>query len=341
MNRILFGASVIGAIGAGITLYMTNNEAQPDQIKRDKNVVKKMALQCLGGHTLKNLKADLQPEVFENKNVNVECNKLFTIIKEVLKPHQIVKSGSFGRGTNIKAKFDVDVVVVMSCTNFMHTLIQLNKHKSRVGENQLEVQHPQITQWRGLLSNKLRQVYQVKINDWDTHMINFKTDHDGVEFDIMIVPHLMPTQIKNTITDFRLTGKNEINRMLSAALKPSELKPYKSAPPNAKTMIRVVKYWSKIHDWKVDNQRNAYPISFGLETIMLTIWNDNPSETDFKLLIKFFEAILDCCDGRRTFLDLGTGLPVAPLRNMACCDRLAVYAHEALEEIQEMYRINL
>jgi hypothetical protein len=299
-----------------------------------------MALKCLNGFSLKQMKSDHQPSKFENKKLNKKFQEIVEIIQFVLKPHQIVKSGSFGRGTNIKVNYDIDVVVIMSCHKFMQNLERENKfHIDKSAKNLLYKQHPQITIWRNVLEDKLIQNFPSdQVKSIGTHMINFTTYHNDIKFDIMIVPQLPYTTIINAMKDYRLDPSNEICRMLSAALTPSRLKPYKTAPANAKTMIRVVKYWSKNCTW---SSHFREPISFVLETIMLTIWYENKNLTDFQLLIKFFEAILDCCNRKRNFYDLGTNFKLYPLRDMSRTDELIKHATAALCEIRQKYSINL
>lgn len=288
-------------------------------------------IKCMSNKTLKQLNADLQPNAQENNYTKLILDFICNKIKECLRPSKIIKSGSFGRGTHLHGKFDIDIVVVLNHNNFLQELEKININYQKTKKRW--IQHKFIIESKKKLTKSLKNI-EFEVEYTTTHMITGK--YKDINFDIMCVPHIEKCDDILYFLKKHNLYDQEVGRMLSAALKPTSLTKYQMASPRAKSLIRVIKFWRDNIDWEEEeNQKQATPISFTLETIMLHVYDEK--KKDFKIIKDFFEELIKSCDGSE-YLDHETGLQLDPLREMSYAYLLKEKAQIALDEFNTLYK---
>lgn len=220
----------------------------------------------------------LEPDTGYNTSCCAVVDRLCNIMKhnfpEELRPAQIIKGGSLGKGTAVKGKSDVDLVVflpfdsIQSLQNKMDTVLNDMKTYLHGGKCTIEGQ----TQ------------HAVKVS---------VSCHQEHTHDVDILPSV-------NILD-KYGSKGEIYKMMkglsetdqsfySAALVPLQMEFVSQRPTKVKSLIRLVKYWRKT-SFKESTGNKRLPTSYPLEVITISEWQTKCGRENFDLRKGFYNVL--------------------------------------------------
>ncbi|VDI07114.1 2'-5'-oligoadenylate synthetase [Mytilus galloprovincialis] len=220
----------------------------------------------------------LEPDTDYNTSCCAVVNRLCNIMKhnfhQELRPAQIIKGGSLGKGTAVKGKSDVDLVVflpfdsIRSLQNKMDTVLNDMKTYLHGGECTIEGQ----TQ------------HAVKVS---------VSCHQAHTHDVDILPSvniLDKYHSKEEIYE-RMKGLSETDQSFySAALVPLQIDFVSQRPTKLKSLIRLVKYWRKT-SFNESTGDKRLPTSYPLEVITISQWLKECGRENFDLRQGFYNVL--------------------------------------------------
>lgn len=199
------------------------------------------------------------------------------IPNEAYRPMKVIKSGSLGKGTEVKDLSDIDLVVVM--------------HDA--GSDMLEQRERAINYLEKYLSSNKRCIPDGKTFASVKIKLRDKSDK---EIDVDVLPAFIDVDIErngrqqlNKIYDM-MKSNTSFCQAASAALAPIQRDFVKKVPPKVKQLIRLVKYWKKTCLQEMPKKR--YPTSYPLELITIGAWQDAGSPENFDMRQGLYHVML-------------------------------------------------
>ncbi|GAM26498.1 hypothetical protein SAMD00019534_096730 [Acytostelium subglobosum LB1] len=201
----------------------------------------------------------LRPNKEIKQYINFQVAKVTNLINSQLTPARVVKGGSNGKGTNLIDRMEVDLVVLFNDLAPTEAAItdKVNKLADCLKKG-LNIQNVE----PGIYYEHKSQRDQVI-----TRIRSVKLEYKGIKFDVLPAPLL-----KNGFMSFTtMDPKTEIP-FASAAASPLQVEFIKQQPANYKDLVRLVKCWRNLSDWKWD--KSTTPSSYLIELVTLKVFED-------------------------------------------------------------------
>ena len=206
-----------------------------------------------------------------NSSVDLLVQHLYKIVNPTFKPREVVKSGSLGKGTAVKDKSDIDLVVYMRDDGIDGTIEEQRKKAIAFLKIHI-VSHNQCS-----FDGETQAAVKVKLQVDLTHTV-----------DVDILPSFLfydnPPQIYDKMKDDR-----RFRETASAALAPLQRDFVKHRPAKVKQLIRLVKYWKGT--CLQENPFKRLPTSYPLELITIGEWEDAGKPEDFDMRKGFYHVM--------------------------------------------------
>ncbi|XP_062604693.1 2'-5'-oligoadenylate synthase 1-like [Saccostrea cucullata] len=207
--------------------------------------------------------------------VNFLCQVMKENFPETLRPSEIKKSGSLGKGTAVNEKSDADLVVFLVR---LQTIPKLRREMLSVKEEMICY---------------LGKEKNITVEGTTPYAVKVCLSCDsGHSHDVDILPSVDILKKKTKEEIYReMDSKSEkYRKFYSAALAPLQISFVSSRPPKLKTLIRLVKYWRKtFFEESTGSQR--LPTSYPLELITIGEWEDAGSPENFDLRKGFYHVL--------------------------------------------------
>ncbi|XP_006811957.1 2'-5'-oligoadenylate synthase 2-like [Saccoglossus kowalevskii] len=241
-------------------------------------------------HNLESFVVDhLQPTTEYNRVAEDLIDRLVNYLQHNVgySVNRVVKSGSFGKGTQVKDSADLDCIMVINELNGLDDLL----HRSRT-----------------IIGNLKNGVEKAS---WAYSIQNVKTTRFAVQFDVTtkadgktntMSVDLLPTFDalgQHSSQDQRYRAYNEAMTYIgsdkvnyySVALGQLQVDFVRGQPTRVKNLIRLVKYWRKEVMLKKANRDFMYPTSYPMELITIYTWQNAGKQASFDMA-EAFKAVL-------------------------------------------------
>ncbi|XP_071181761.1 2'-5'-oligoadenylate synthase 1A-like [Mytilus edulis] len=223
---------------------------------------------------------ELEPDTEYNASCGAVVDRLCKFMQNnfpaELRPSQIIKGGSLGKGTAVKGKSDADLVVflanrkidsIQALQNYMETVLDGMKTYLHDGEC--------------IIDGKTRHAVKVSVSC-----------HIGHSIDVDILPsvNILDKYSKKKIYQM-MTDKSEADQsFFSAALVPLQMQFVSQRPTKLKSLIRLVKYWRKT-SFNESTGNKRLPTSYPLEVITISQWLKECGRGNFDLRKGFYNVL--------------------------------------------------
>lgn len=226
-----------------------------------------------------------------------------TIVKHLqgisgkLKPKRVLKSGSLGKGTAVKGRADIDLVIMLNeyteVEQLMKDMEQLLKSLKAHVLKLDKVKHQKTTR------------YSVQIET----MCRKQHNHD---VDILPAVDLLEAGCSTDDIFRKMASASPTDiHEYSVSLAPIQLEIIKQLPPKVKSLITLIKYWKEKY-LKGENEpempslaekrfdKPNWPTSYPFELVIISAWNDvgNPENFD---MAKALHAVLTSLINHKSF----------------------------------------
>ncbi|XP_062590762.1 2'-5'-oligoadenylate synthase 1A-like [Saccostrea cucullata] len=222
---------------------------------------------------------EIEPDTTYNSSCRAVVNRLYHFMQNnfpaKLRPSQVLKSGSLGKGTAVKGKSDADLVVFLSKfrsipdlrDSLPNILETMKLYLGSYGECIVE----------GVTSHAVKVSLSCHANH--THNVD-------------ILPSVNILNRKANKDIYKAMSKESAyeREFYSAALAPLQKKFVAGVPKKVKTLIQLVKYWRKTFFEESKGQQRL-PSSYPLELITIGEWEDAGSPESFDLLNGFYQVL--------------------------------------------------
>ncbi|XP_048768093.1 2'-5'-oligoadenylate synthase 1A-like [Ostrea edulis] len=233
------------------------------------------------------VKNEIEPDAEYNASCKAVVHRLCQFMKnnfpDELRPSEIIKSGSLGKGTAVKGKSDADLVVFMAR---FHSISVLRDSLNRILDR---------------MKLYLGTHAGCTVEGTTAHAVKVSLScHAGHTHDVDILPsvNVLGTGSKREI--YKTMGAHSpfLREYYSAALAPLQISFVSGVPTKVKTLIRLVKYWRKTC-FEESTGRQRLPSSYPLELITIGEWEDAGGPVNFDLRKGFYHVLLSIVNYKR------------------------------------------
>ncbi|XP_061177195.1 2'-5'-oligoadenylate synthase 1A-like [Saccostrea echinata] len=220
---------------------------------------------------------EIEPDTAYNSSCKAVVHRLCQFMQNnfpaKLRPSEVVKSGSLGKGTAVKGKSDADLVVFLSNYDSISSL------KQNLPEILKEVETYLGSYGDCTITGKTIHAVQISLSCHANHY------HD---VDILPTVNILAKQSKSQIyAEMKLKTLHD-QGFYSAPLTPLQIEFVSHVPAKVKTLIRLVKYWKKTELARI---KGKPPVSYLLELITIGKWEMAGKPQNFELRKGFFHII--------------------------------------------------
>lgn len=241
----------------------------------------------LSSFTAENLNSfileEIEPDTAYNERCKAVVNRLCHFMQnnfpDQLRPSEVIKSGSLGKGTAVKGKSDADLVV------FLAKLTTISELREILED---------IFDWMKLYLDKYAGC---KLIGKTPYAVQVSVNCHGHIHSVDILPSVDIVR-KRTYKDIYAemkTRSDDEQKYYSSAFAPLQVDFVSQVPTKVKTLIRLIKYWRKTEfEERTDGKR--LPSSYILELIAIGEWGNAGKPQNFDLckgLYHVFRAIAD------------------------------------------------
>lgn len=225
----------------------------------------------------------IEPDTAYNQRCKAVVNRLCHFMQNnfpnKLRPSEVVKSGSLGKGTAVKGKSDVDLVV------FLAKLTTISELREKLND---------IFDRMKLYLNKYAGC---KVIGTTPYAVQVSVNCHGHIHSVDILPSIDIIR-KKTCDDIYAemeTRSERGKKYYSSAFAPLQVDFVSQVPTKVKNLIRLIKYWKKTEfEERTDGKR--LPSSYILELIVIGQWGKAGKPENFDIckgLHHVFRAIAD------------------------------------------------
>lgn len=236
----------------------------------------------LSSITAEELNLYVRKEIEPDKNYNKKCNAMvdqlckfmLNSFPKKLRPSEIRKCGSLGKGTAVKGKSDADLVVFLAKLSTMSDFL---KHSEDI-LNQMKVY--------------LKKHPKCHVVDTTLHAVQVSFSCHGHDHSADILPSvdILAKNTKQYIYAEMESLHKDSRKYYSAALAPLQIEFVSGVPTKVKTLIRLLKYWRKT-EFQESSGKQKLPSSYILELIVIGKWGDAGKPENFNLCIGFYNVL--------------------------------------------------
>lgn len=226
---------------------------------------------------------EIEPDTAYNQRCKAVVNRLCHFMQnnfpDQLRPSEVIKSGSLGKGTAVKGKSDADLVVFLAKLTTISELREILE--DILDRMKLYLDKYAGCKWIGTT----RYAVQVSVNcHGHIHSVDILPSVDIVR----------KRTCKDIYAEMETLTKRE-KKYYSSAFAPLQVDFVSQVPTKVKTLIRLIKYWRKTEfEERTDGKR--LPSSYILELIAIGEWGNAGKPQNFDLckgLYHVFRAIAD------------------------------------------------
>lgn len=226
---------------------------------------------------------EIEPDTAYNQRCKAVVNRLCHFMQnnfpDQLRPSEVIKSGSLGKGTAVKGKSDADLVVFLAKLTTISELREILE--DILDRMKLYLDKYAGCKWIGTT----QYAVQVSVNcHGHIHSVDILPSVDIVR----------KRTCKDIYAEMETLTKRE-KKYYSSAFAPLQVDFVSQVPTKVKTLIRLIKYWRKTEfEERTDGKR--LPSSYILELIAIGEWGNAGKPQNFDLckgLYHVFRAIAD------------------------------------------------
>ncbi|VDI35290.1 2'-5'-oligoadenylate synthetase [Mytilus galloprovincialis] len=225
------------------------------------------------------VKDELEPDTAYNLRCCAVVHRLCEFMKNnfpaELRPAQIIKGGSLGKGTAVKGKSDADLVVFLSNPKFDSIPVLQNQMNKILNNMELYLRHGECT-----IEGQTPHAVKVSVSCHKEHT------HD---VDILPSVNILDKYSKRAIYQMMKDLNDKEQYFFSAALSPLQMEFVSQRPPKLKSLIRLVKFWRKTSFNESTGKR--LPTSYPLEVITISQWLKECGRENFDLRQGFYNVL--------------------------------------------------
>ncbi|KAK3100245.1 hypothetical protein FSP39_016906 [Pinctada imbricata] len=205
-----------------------------------------------------------------------------------LRPQEVIKGGSLGKGTAVKNRSDADLVVFLSDPQY-DSIAKMKKEMSRV---------------RTVLRRFLEDHGECQITGETQFAVKVQLScHSGYDLDVDILPtcNILATKSPEAVFSEMRQKSDADKRFYSAPLVKLQMEFVErkiSSVTKLRTLVRTVKFWRKTAFEESSARR--LPVSYPLELITIGEWEDAGRPRDFDIR-KGFYRVLDALTKYQNF----------------------------------------
>nr|XP_022293878.1 2'-5'-oligoadenylate synthase 1A-like isoform X2 [Crassostrea virginica] len=225
------------------------------------------------------VQTELEPDTEYNKSCNAVVDRLCQFMQnnfpDVIRPSEVRKAGSLGKGTAVKGKSDADLVVFLA--NF-HTI------------SDLRVNLPSIF---ARMKRYLGEYGGCDVTGTTPHAVQVSVHCHGHSHDADILPSVNILKTKTLHEIYKeMDLEPRFQHFYSAALAPLQIDFVSQVPPKVKNLIRLMKFWKKTEfEDSVSDPDRKLPSSYLLELIVINEWKRAGSPQNFDLRKGFYQVL--------------------------------------------------
>nr|XP_022293879.1 2'-5'-oligoadenylate synthase 1A-like [Crassostrea virginica] len=225
------------------------------------------------------VQTELEPDTEYNKSCNAVVDRLCQFMQnnfpDQLRPSEVRKAGSLGKGTAVKGKSDADLVVFLA--NF-HTISEL---------------HPNLPNIFARMIQYLGTYGGCNVTGKTPHAVQVSVHCHGHSHDADILPSVDILKTKTLHEIYKeMDSERRFRHFYYAALTPLQIEFVSQVPVKVKNLIRLMKFWKKtgFEDNTTEHDQRL-PSSFLLELIVINEWKRAGSPQDFDLRKGFYHVL--------------------------------------------------
>ncbi|XP_071118193.1 2'-5'-oligoadenylate synthase 1A-like isoform X1 [Haliotis cracherodii] len=236
------------------------------------------------GQTLQQfIQATIQP----SSEIRRDCDRVvdrvtnFLQLKTPLSVNMVIRGGSLGRSTNVRGISDVDLVVFI---NDVNSIQQLQDNMETILD---KLQNAFARNWTGTLQlvNRSDRCLQYKLSCSDSNHVH--------EVDILPAYNVVEVKTSHGVFNEMMTKTDRQRRFYSPCFITEQVKLVKSATIKVKNLVRLVKYWA---NREVNRPNDKILKSFFLEIVVISLWKNRGSPSDFNTNDWFKEVMTQLAD---------------------------------------------
>lgn len=219
----------------------------------------------------------LQPTEEFNSEMQKTVDKICHFLREHMRPNKIVKGGSLGKGTAIRGRSDIDLVLIL---NEVKSAEDLKEKLPGIKEEIIKT-----------LRENSRQLSIVPNSISEREfLVKFSVEglHDNIDVD------LLPTFYFEDLKRLYRTMRADTDHVeyYSAALVEQQVEFVKNYSANVKSLIRLVKYWRKTMVVPYEAKRKI-PKSYVMELITIHLSEKHNVNGGTFNTLKAFRSIME------------------------------------------------
>lgn len=224
------------------------------------------------------VKGEIEPDMAYiqrcNDIVDLLCQFMQNSFPRELRPSEVRKCGSLGKGTAVKGKSDADLVVFLA---EFHSVSHLRAKIKRI----LDEMQVYLVEYSGC-----------KLEGTTWHAVKVLITSNGHTHSVDILPSvdILKLKTKEDIYKEMESLPTCEKEYYSAALAPLQVEFVARAPTKVKTLIRLIKYWRKT-EFKESTGDQKLPSSYPLELIVIAAWEIAGKPENFDLCKGFYHVL--------------------------------------------------
>lgn len=221
---------------------------------------------------------EIEPDTTYNQSCKAVVDRLCQFMQnnfpDQLRPSEVRKSGSLGKGTAVKGKSDADLVVFLA--NF--------RTMSNLRDN--------LTDILARMKVHLGTYGGCDVEGTTSHAVKVSVNCHGHSHSVDILPSadILKYNSKNDIYAEMASSSPAAREYYSAALAPLQVDFVSGVPTKVKTLIRLIKYWRKT-EFEESTGPQRLPSSYPLELIVIGEWEDAGRPQNFNLCKGFYHVL--------------------------------------------------
>lgn len=228
---------------------------------------------------------EIEPDTAYNQSCRAVVDRLCRFMQnnfpDQLRPSEVRKSGSLGKGTAVKGKSDADLVVFLANFRTMSNL-----------RDSLRDILARMKEYLGTYGG-------CDVEGTTLHAVKVSVTCHGHSHSVDILPSadILRYNSKDAIFAEMVSCSLAAREYYSAALAPLQVDFVSGVPTKVKTLIRLIKYWRKT-EFEESTGHQRLPSSYPLELIVIGEWEDAGKPQNFNLCKGFYHVLRAIADYR-------------------------------------------
>lgn len=221
---------------------------------------------------------EIEPDTAYNQSCRAVVDRLCQFMQNnfpgQLRPSEVRKSGSLGKGTAVKGKSDADLVVFLASYD---TILELRGSMNDILDQ---------------MKYYLGKYGECIVEGTTAHAVKVSVNCHGHSHDVDILPSVNILRKKSRTNIYKeMASSSPLAREhYSAAFAPLQIDFVSGVPTKVKTLIRLMKYWRKT-EFQESTGYQRLPSSYPLELIVIGQWENAGKPQNFNLCKGFYHVL--------------------------------------------------